>query len=54
MARLVTRRGMLRTSAGAALGLTGVAVLAACGETAPQIITKGSPSRAGCGERSPG
>ena len=31
---------MLRTSAGAALGLTGAAVLAACGETSPTIVTK--------------
>ena len=38
MVHKVTRRRVLRTSAGAALGLTGAAVLAACGET--QVVTK--------------
>ena len=36
----MTRRQVLRATGGAAVGLTGVLALAACGETEPTVITK--------------
>ena len=39
----MTRRQVLRASGGAAVGLTGVLALAACGETEPTVITKEVP-----------
>ena len=39
----MTRRQVLRATGGAAVGLTGVLALAACGETEPTVITKEVP-----------
>ena len=39
----MTRRRMLRIAGGLSVGAAGVAALAACGETAPTVITKEVP-----------